>query len=299
MPIEVTVFTPTYNRAHTLTRTFESLLQQTFTSFEWLIVDDGSTDGTEELTSSWKARSLHFPIRYLWKENGGKHTAHNLGVREARGRFFAILDSDDWYLPEALTMLTKHWGQIGKNKQQFANVEGLTCYKDGMLVGSPYPSDIFDSDNFQILHQRSRHGDTLGMYRTDVLREFPFPDGYEKIFVTEGLVWNRIANKYKTRFVNEIIGIKEYQAGGLSDCGMRENLKCAGLFADYFGEMLASKHRLPFKKRLQYCSHFVRYLMHSHRQSGMALIKERSLLLLGIPVGCALYLIDKAKTTCT
>lgn len=88
-----TVFTPTYNRAHTLLRVFSSLQAQTFQDFEWLIVDDGSTDGTEELIKHWGSES-HFPVRYFKQENRGKHVAFNRGVREATGQFFLPLDSD-------------------------------------------------------------------------------------------------------------------------------------------------------------------------------------------------------------
>src|SRR6478672_7236545 len=90
------VVTATYNRAHTLGRTYESLQAQTFRDFEWIIVDDGSTDGTGSLVSGW-AQESSFPIRYVSQENGGKHTALNHAVSVARGTFLASVDSDDWY----------------------------------------------------------------------------------------------------------------------------------------------------------------------------------------------------------
>ena len=100
-PFAFTVFTATYNRVSLLPRLHESLRTQTFQNFEWIIVDDGSTDDTRQLITSWSSASP-FPIRYIWKPNGGKHTAINVGVRKATGYLFAAIDSDDYYVPEAL-----------------------------------------------------------------------------------------------------------------------------------------------------------------------------------------------------
>src|SRR5579883_1323984 len=111
-----TVLTPTYNRVGYLGRVYESLCAQTFRDFEWIIVDDGSTDGTQELVSSWKP---FFPIRYTWKPNGGKHTAVNVGVAMAAGEFTLILDSDDHCIPHTLERLDYHWKQIS-NPERFA-----------------------------------------------------------------------------------------------------------------------------------------------------------------------------------
>src|SRR5207237_1817583 len=103
-----TVFTATFNRAHTLPRVYDSLRVQTLTDFEWLVVDDGSTDGTRELVAGWAAQPA-FPIRYFHQENSGKHVAENVAVREAHGRFTATLDSDDWYAPDALESSLAAW----------------------------------------------------------------------------------------------------------------------------------------------------------------------------------------------
>lgn len=106
-----TIFTPTYNRASTLHRVYESLVCQTFQDFEWLIVDDGSTDNTKEVVEEWQ-NSASFPIRYYWQNNQGKHIAFNFGVQEARGELFLTLDSDDACKPFALDRLKYHWDRI-------------------------------------------------------------------------------------------------------------------------------------------------------------------------------------------
>ena len=107
----VTVFTPTFNRAHTLHRVFESLTQQTFRDFEWLVIDDGSTDNTQQLIDSW-TQAADFPIRYFFQPNGGKHIAHNTALTLAEGTFLVIADSDDRFIPDALQIFTDTWAAI-------------------------------------------------------------------------------------------------------------------------------------------------------------------------------------------
>lgn len=256
----VTVFTATYNRLATLGRLYESLKAQQFTDFEWLIVDDGSADGTDHLVKGWCLAGSPFPIRYVHKENGGKHTAHNLGVSLSRGRYFAIVDSDDWYPPEALDVLVREWeAMTPSEREQFASVEGLCCLADGSIIGSPFPADKHESDNYSILGERERSGDTMGMYRSEVLRAFPFPDGFDSLFVPESLVWNRIARRYKTLFINQITGFKEYLPGGLTRGGLTRRLRSAEPLLLYYRELLehATQGRFRIRAnlvRLSLCS---------------------------------------------
>lgn len=202
-----TVFTPTYNRAHTLARVYESLERQTFRDFEWLVVDDGSTDGTRELVAEWQRRAS-FPIRYVWQENQGKHVAFNRGVREARGELFLTLDSDDACVPEALERFKHHWDAIpAEQKPLFSAVTSLCAQPDGAIVGSRFPRDVTDSDSLEIRYRYKVKGEKWGFHRTDVLRQFPFPEAVKRQYVPEGIVWSRIARRYKTRFVNEALRI--------------------------------------------------------------------------------------------
>jgi glycosyltransferase involved in cell wall biosynthesis len=205
-----TVITPTYNRVHTLNRVYESLVQQTFTDFEWLVIDDGSSDGTDALVSRFK-ESASFPIRYEWKPNGGKHTAMNLGVKLAAGEFVLFLDSDDRCTANALERFDHHWKLI-PNPEKFSTLASLCKTPDGKLVGNPYEADVVDA--YTLADQLRVRGaaERWGINRTDVLREFLFPEGER--FVPEALVWNRIARKYAARFVNEALRIYYYEPTG-------------------------------------------------------------------------------------
>lgn len=211
-----TVFTPAYNRAHTLPRVFESLCAQTFRNFEWLLVDDGSTDVTRQLVEDFKAKAA-FPIRYVFQSNLGKHVAFNRAVAEARGELFLTLDSDDACTPQALERLRFHWDAIPeKERNNFSAVTALCADQNGKVVGLLFPRDITDSNSIDIYTGHRAFGDKWGFQRTSILREFPFPEITGEKFIPEGIVWNRIALKYKTRFVNEVLKTCHYLADGLS-----------------------------------------------------------------------------------
>jgi glycosyltransferase involved in cell wall biosynthesis len=200
-----TVFTPTYDRAATLGRVFESLRRQTFRDFEWLIVDDGSRDGTTELVERWRSTSS-FPIRYVWQPNSGKHVALNRGVELARGELFLTLDSDDECLPVALERLKHHWDMIPiASKDAFAAVTALCEDQNGRIVGDRFPRDVLDANAIELVYRYKVRGDKWGFTRTAVLRGYPFPDDGRTKFIPESLVWDEIATKYSTRYVNEVL----------------------------------------------------------------------------------------------
>jgi glycosyltransferase involved in cell wall biosynthesis len=202
-----TVFTPTYNRAATLPRVYQSLQAQTFRDFEWLIVDDGSVDNTHEVVQKWQAEA-EFPIGYVYQVNQGKPTAFNRGVREAAGELFLTLDSDDSCLPQALERLKYHWENIpAAQREHFSAVTALCKDQNGRLSGNKFPQDVTDSDCVEMYFRGYLWGERWGFQRTDVLREFPFPDLPGKTFVPESVVWLALSQRYKTRFVNEVLRI--------------------------------------------------------------------------------------------
>jgi glycosyltransferase involved in cell wall biosynthesis len=210
-----TVLTATFNRAHTLEATYQSLCAQTFRDFEWMVVDDGSTDGTRELVASWKPA---FPIRYTWKPNRGKHTAINFGVDQAAGEFIAIVDSDDRLVPHALDCLDSHWRRI-PDPERFSNLVGLCCADDGSVFGGRLSQDCVDVFRLRDALRQIGSGDRWGIIRADVLKQFPYPELKNERFVLEGLVWNRILKKYAARFINEPLLIAGYAPNGLGRQG--------------------------------------------------------------------------------
>lgn len=289
-----TVFTPTYNRADLLPRAYESLKSQTFHDFEWIIVDDGSTDGTKEIVQEWIEGSP-FPIRYTWQPNSGKHVAINRGVEKAQGYFFAILDSDDWFVPQALERFLYHWESIpDERKPGFTGVVGLYAYPSGRIVGIKFPYDVLDSDAIEIRVRYRVKGDKVAAHRTEVMKEFPFPEDLGK-YVAPALVWNRRALRYASRYVNEVLAYKEYQSGGLSDKIVINRAKAPEAAQLYYKEFISMGRPLPIDIALRNYANYVRYSLHA----GVALRKQ----ILDIPsktlwstsflLGAGLYLRDR------
>jgi len=206
-----TVLSPTFNRAAYLGDLYQSLCVQSFRDFEWLIIDDGSTDDTQELVSSWKPP---FSVRYLWKSNGGKHTAVNVGVRQAHGEFILIVDSDDRCLPHTLERFD-YWSKRTPQPDNLALIVGLCCDAHGAVLGSSLPLDCVDVFSLRDAWALA-DADRCGIVRAEVFREFPYPEYSGERFIPESLVWNRIHKKYPARYFNEAVKIAGYAPGGLS-----------------------------------------------------------------------------------
>lgn len=204
-----TVFTPTYNRARVLHRVYESLCAQTFRDFEWLIVDDGSTDNTCDIVKSWQNSSnTWFPIRYIRQKHGHKKIAFNRGVREARGELFLPFDSDDRCVPHALERFAHHWFNIPEEERSgFAGVTSLCADEEGNIIGDRFPCEHWiDSNSLEMKYRYKVKGEKWGFIRTEILKLFPFPENIPG-YVPEGVVWMQIARFYKTRFINEVLRI--------------------------------------------------------------------------------------------
>lgn len=211
----VTIFTPAYNRGHLLNRLYKSLLVQTMNDFEWVIVDDGSIDETEIIVKEFIEENI-IKITYYKQTNSGKHIAINNGVGLAKGELFFIVDSDDFLTPNSLEKVKEKYLQV-KDKPDFAGVAGRKGYSETEFIGSKDAySDIFASA-LEFRYKYNKKGDMAEVVKTSVLKEFLFPVIPHEKFCTEGLVWFRIAKKYKMLWFSEIIYIAEYLEGGLSN----------------------------------------------------------------------------------
>ena len=246
--MNITVFTPTYNRANLLPKLYDSLKKQNFKLFEWLIVDDGSSDNTEEVINNFIKENL-INIKYIKKKNGGKHTALNVGIDNAKGELFWIVDSDDYIVEDSLKYLWNKWSEI-ENKNEFAGLSGLRGYSNGSIIGTRGDNEYVDTDALSYRYKYGILGDKAEVYRTNILRKFKFPEFKGEKYVTEAVVWNRIANKnLKLRFLNEVTYICEYLEGGLtntSDKNIMESWRGTTL---YYKELL-SYRQVPLKDKI-------------------------------------------------
>lgn len=207
----LTVFTPAYNRAGTLPRLYQSLCDQTCDDFEWLVIDDGSTDGTDSVVQAFIAEKK-IRIRYYKKENGGKHTAYNLALEEAAGAWFFCVDSDDLLVSDAVERLTEKFAQLNGES-------GVIAYKqdlNGRLLSDPFPESIRKTQMYRLAADYGCRGEFSLAFSTDFARQFPFPVFVGERFVTECVIYDRMDQRGAFALLPEVITVCEYQPDGYS-----------------------------------------------------------------------------------
>lgn len=248
----ITIFTPTYNRKNLLCRLYQSLCSQEAMNYEWIIVDDGSSDGTEELVRGWSgASAAPFEIRYYKQEHGGKHRALNKGFLLARGIYFFIVDSDDYLTADATKVIEK-WGKTAEAQEGIAGVSGLRISDSGILGGRPVMpehADYVEASNFE----RAKYnlwGDKAEVYKTSILRKYPFPEFDGEYFVTESVCWDAIAAAgYKLRWYDYPIYHCEYLEGGLTKSGANSMEGHAKNYRGYCYRIKKGMQRNPFETK--------------------------------------------------
>jgi glycosyltransferase involved in cell wall biosynthesis len=201
----ISVFTATYNRKHTLRRLFDSLEKQTFKNFEWVVVDDGSSDGTDALIKEF-SQTASFSIVYVWQENGGKHTAYNRFAELARTEVFCSIDSDDTALPNCLERFLEVFYAIPENERKnYAGVMCLVQDEHENLIGDKFSESEMNEDLMKVFLNHKKLGDKGGLCKVSILKEFPFPSDVKKVYLPESFHIYGYASKYKTYYLNEIL----------------------------------------------------------------------------------------------
>ena len=212
--IKYTIFTATYNRALLLSKLYNSLLNQTYKNFEWIIVDDGSTDGTKNTINKF-IKDKKINIKYYFQENAGKHRAINKGIDLAVGKYFFIVDSDDYLPNDSLEIYEKYILKI--DDDEYAGLVGLKAYNLNKIIGKTFNGKELDILNYE----RKKYGifgDKAEIYKTEILKKFKFPEYKNEKFLNEAIVWNEIAlNGYKLKFINEITYYCDYLEEGLTN----------------------------------------------------------------------------------
>lgn len=215
--MKITVFTPTYNRCYIIENLYHSLQKQTFKNFEWIVIDDGSSDGTDLLFDQILREKNDFTIIYEQTSNGGKHRAINRGVKKATGDLFFIVDSDDYLTDIALERII-YWEKSipDEDKNLFCGICGLKGKSFSEHLGTTFEGEFLDITSLERCNYRIS-GDKAEVFYTEILRKYPFPEFEGETFITECVIWDRIAyDNYKLRFFNEIIYICDYLPDGLS-----------------------------------------------------------------------------------
>ena len=222
----ITVFTPTYNRAYIIEKLYNSLKRQNYVDFEWLVVDDGSSDNTEDIFKIWSNENNPFTIRYYKTENVGKHRAINMGLDLADGEIFFTVDSDDELTNDALFKINQWFEQIADNDE----IQGIVAnrgYSESGTINNYFLEDYMDAyliDMHKIVENGKKvlDGERAIAFYTDFHKKYKFPEFDGEKFMTEAVVYNRMSHdNYKMRFFNDIIWIYEYQSDGLTKAGTK------------------------------------------------------------------------------
>jgi glycosyltransferase involved in cell wall biosynthesis len=200
-----TVFTPVYNRRNTLHRVWESLCEQICRDFEWIVVDDGSTDGVGELIKQYQSQAT-FPMTVIKQTNQGKHIAWNKAVTIAKGELFVPADSDDSFIPTALERFAVLWDSIPAMER--VNYSGINCLcqdpDTADIIGNCFPQNLMVTNNLELFFRYKVTGEKWGCIRIDLLRKLPFPEipgtNYPATYL-----WYSLARNYHVFCVNEVL----------------------------------------------------------------------------------------------
>lgn len=251
MPL-LTVFTPAYNRAHTLPRTYESLCRQHCKDFVWLIIDDGSTDGTSDLVRKWKSRDNGFEIRYVYKTNGGMHTAHNRAYELIDTELNVCIDSDDCLADGAVEEILQKWHEV--HSCGYAGIVGLDADLDGNLIGMGFPDNVEDT-TLTGYYAAGGAGDKKLVYRTEVINKYPpYPVFEGEKYVALAYKYRLIDQDYRLAVLNKVLCNVEYQADGSSNNMWRQYLRNPQGFA--FWRTIQAITPVSFAELVKNCIHY-------------------------------------------
>lgn len=287
----LTVFTPTYNRAHTLPRTYESLRKQECKDFIWLIVDDGSTDGTADLVRRWQKEENGFEIQYIHKENGGMHTAHNVAYENIHTELNVCIDSDDKMAPGAVSKIKQTWKKI--REKDYAGIIALDADFSGNLIGKGFPDGMKDT-TLSGYYAVGGLGDKKLIYRTDVINSVPpYPVFPGEKYVGLVYKYTLIDQKYKLFVLNNVICEVEYQPDGSTGTMWKQYLQNPRGFA--FLRKVAMQYPTSMKRLIIDCIHYCSSSQIAKNKNYIRESPKKVLTVLSIPLGWLLTIVVKKK----
>ena len=288
---QLTIFTPTYNRAYTLPRLYNSLLKQDASLFKWLIVDDGSTDNTEELVGKW-IKEHKLDIKYIYQQNAGKMQAHNRGLKECDTELFLCCDSDDWMAENSIRPALEFWnkhqkehsGMVGPRRQHQKELSGMVGPRrqhQKELSGMVGPKTIINRnidtlstlpkddtvDTLSGLYEKGYKGETALIFRTSVIRKYPFPKIEGEKFITEDYIYCQLDDKYELLIYPQYCMECEYQQDGYTENIIKLERANPKGFALYYNEK--AKHVRTFRRKIRCLREYVQF----SRKSNYSILK--------------------------
>ena len=279
--VTLTVFTPAYNRAHTIGRTYESLLKQKCKDFIWLIVDDGSTDNTKELVESWQRVDNGFEIQYIYKQNGGMHTAHNTAYENIKTELNVCIDSDDCLADDAVKKIIDKWSEV--KDFGYAGLIGLDTDMKGKLIGKGFSEDMKET-TLMGYYAAGGFGDKKLVYRTDVINKYPsYPVFEGEKYVSLAYKYRLIDQEYTLAVMNDVLCYVDYQEDGSSATMWKQYIKNPKGFA--FWRKVCMKYPESKKRMIVDCIHYVAESMLVHDTKFIQKSPKKLLTIICIPMG--------------
>lgn len=286
----ITVFTPAYNRAYTLNLCYESMLRQTSKDFKWLIVDDGSTDNTRELVDSWMKIDNGFDIEYIYKENGGMHTAHNVAYENINTELSMCIDSDDYLTDDAIEKILNFW-KVNKS-EKYGGIIALDIFRNGEVIGKMLPNK--KSIAYNDYYEFGGKGDKKVIYRTDVMRKYPpYPEYKDEKFV--GLCYKYLLadQEYPLLILNEPVCVVEYLEDGSTNNILKQFIN------NPKGYIFLRKERMKYCKTIKWkfksCVHYVSSNIMIRNKNFIQESPKKLMTILSIPFGVVLYFYINSK----
>lgn len=289
----LTVFTPLYNRIDTLKRTYESMKRQTCKDFVWFIIDDGSTDNPYSEIENWIKADNGFEIRYLYKENGGMHTAHNTAYENIDTELNVCVDSDDYMPDNAVELILNCWescrdkGYAGMIALDFADTTK-------QVIGKKLPEDK-ESTTLQGYYNNGGFGDKKLIYRTDIINQTPPYPVYEgEKYVSLAYKYHLIDERYELKILNENVCFVDYQLDGSSTNMYRQYVRNPRGFAFWRKEQM--RHSINFKQKFKACIHYVSSSIMCKNKKFISESPCKITTFIAIPFGIVLYFFIKRKS---
>lgn len=301
----LTVFTPAYNRAHTLGRTYQSLCRQTCKDFCWLIIDDGSTDNTRQMVASWIDELMPaadfagqcdagFIIRYIWKENGGLHTGYNTAYANIDTELCVCIDSDDWMPDDAVEKIVQCWEEKGSSR--YAGIIGLDFDTQGKPLGGFFPDNLLETYFLDLYIDNIHRADTKEVMRTDLMKQVAPQVGFEgeKNFNPVYMLL-QVCDNYPLIVLNENLCIVEYQQDDSMSRGIyRQYMNSPHSFAK-LRLLEMNLKRNTFKHKFRSAIHYVSSCVIAQDKQWLSQSTHKVLVLAAVPFGLALSIMIKNK----
>lgn len=290
----LTIFTPSYNRAHTLSRTYQSLLRQDCKNFIWLIVDDGSTDHTADFVRTWQKKDNGFAIRYIYKENGGMHTAHNVAYENIDTELNMCIDSDDCLAKGAVAKIYKKWNDVSQSG--YAGIIGLDADFQGRVIGKGFQAGMKET-TLAGYYAAGGLGDKKLVYRTEVVKKYPpYPVFPGEKYVALAYKYRLIDQDYSLAVLNEILCNVEYQADGSSASMWKQYMENPRGFA--FWRKVCMEYPESRRRLWVDCVHYVAESILAGDFHFLDTSPQKGMTVLALPVGVVLCGYIKYKADC-